>query len=513
MDFADIREAAPARAVSSGRLRRRIGSTAAWLVAALAFTVAHARVGAQESSATPPIPPGHWAYAALDRLAAAGLIDGEWAIGHQPQSAGAMESAFRSAQVRATEDGSPLADFARTSAQRFAREYAPSHDARGGSHVAVREATFRATGTTGAATGFGAVEIGVDVTASLGRHLALSYGPAMNVSAGATTVEHPRVTVVGKLGSWWATAGRQRFSFGPATGGLILNGASSFGGVMLGSDGAVRIGGVGRLLGPLHATAVVSRLPGDTLGKAAWFVAARVSLSPHPRVRIGLTRTALVAGNEHGDVGLSTLLMVMAGMHSRPNVEDQRASVDLSVALGGRAWRVVPYFEWGFEDTAGAYVEDPGVTAGAYMPFVPGLPDLSLRYEYTAFGESARMCWFCNSRITKWYRHSSVRSAYIGGDGLLIGHPLGGYGYEHRVDVAHWLAGGNARIHAALVRRRREPLNLLYESRPGASRGLGIAGSYRILSALTVDTSLWWESGDAGWRDAAASIGAQLRID
>lgn len=505
----DVERIASARAAGVRRAGWTIGTCT---VALLAVMLAAAGAGGQTSAATPPVPPGHWAYGALDRMAAAGLIDDEWAVGHRPQSAGVMMAALRAAQVSAVADASPLADFVRSSVRHFAREFPASHDGRGGSHVSMREATFRTSGRTGDASGFGTIEIGAELTAAIGRHFILSYAPTLNVSSDATTVEHSRVTMVGKLGSWWATAGRQRFSFGPASGGLILNGVSSFDGVMLGNDDAVRLGGIGRWLGPLHVTAVLSRLPADTLGAAAWFGAARVSLSPHPRVRIGLTRTAVVAGDEDGDLGLGTLLMVAAGKHTGQNVEDQRASMDLSVALGGRAWRIVPYFEWGFEDTAGAYVEDPGLTAGAYVPFVPGLADLSLRYEYTAFGKAAHMCWFCNARTTKWYRHGSVRSAYVGQDGLLIGHPLGGYGYQHRMDAIGWLIGGQARVQVTLVRRNREPLNLLYESQPGDSRAIGARGSYYVTSDLTLDAILWWESGDAGWRERAASLGAQLRF-
>lgn len=149
-----------------------------YTVALLLVALASARAGGQTPAATPPVPPGHWAYRALDRMAAAGLIDDEWAVGHRPQSAGVMMAALRAAQASAVEEASPLADFVRSSARRFAREFPPSHDARGGSHVSVREATFRASGTTGGAPGFGTIEIGADVTAALGRHFALKIGRA-----------------------------------------------------------------------------------------------------------------------------------------------------------------------------------------------------------------------------------------------------------------------------------------------------------------------------------------------
>lgn len=480
------------------------------MVALLVSGIMPVQALGQAPTATPPVPPGHWAYVALDRMAAAGLTNDAWAVGHRPQSAGVVRAAFWAAVVRAMLEDSPLVDFARSSARLFAREYPEAERARG-NHVAVREVWLRAAAATGPAALSDAVELGADVTASFGAHVVVSYAPAVHMRAdGSTTLEQPRVALVGKLGSWWASVGRHQLSFGPATGGLILNGASSFDGVLLGTDGAVRVGSIGRWLGPVHAIALVSRLPSDTLGAATWFGAARVTLSPHPRVQIGLNRTAVVAADERSGAGLGALLLVAVGKHTRPNVEDQRASVDLHVTLGSGSWRIVPYFEWGFEDTAGAYVEDPGLTVGAYLPSLPGVPALSLWYEYTAFGESARLCWFCTARTTGWYRHGSVRTAYIGEDGLLIGHPLGGYGHEHRVDATGWLRGARVRLRGTLVRRQREPLNLLYESRPGASHGIAVGSSYRASSTLTVDANLWWEWGEAGWHDGAASVGAHL---
>lgn len=424
-----------------------------------------------------------------------------------------MMSAFENAVIVATMEDSRLADFARASAGRFGREYPQSHRPRGQGELAVREVTLRVgRGEFGAGRGTN-VELGLDVTASLGSHFVLSYGPALNVSGGgSTSIEQPRMTLVGKLGSWWVSAGRQQLAFGPATGGLILNGAAAFDGVMVGSDGPFRLGSIGRWLGPIQATGLLSRLPSDTLGGAAWFGAARLTIMPHPRVQIGLNRTAVVAADdERLDVGLGALMRVAIGKHTRPNIEDQRASVDVSVGIGGSSWRVVPYFEWGFEDSAGAYIEDPGLTLGAFVPFLPGLPAVSLRYEYTAFGESARTLWSGGPAETrKWYRHSGTRAAYIGREGQLIGHPLGGYGYEHRVNAAAWILGSDARVYGTLVRRRRDPVNLLYERRPGQSHGLGLGGSYRFAEAVTVETDLWWEKGDRGWRDREVSLGARV---
>lgn len=488
--------------------RRRIGR--GMIAAAIAgIGLAAAPLAGQDEVATAPVALEHWGYDALDRLAAAGLSTEGWAAGHRPQSAGAMLAALRAAAKRAAGRSSPLAGFARSSAERFAGEYPHAGGGRPGA-TSRRQIVVRAGGL-GDAGDREAASVGVDLSASYGRHVALSYGSTMNVSADAApSVGRPSVTLVGKLGSWWVSAGRQRMAFGPGTDGLVLSGSAAFDGVMFGTDGAVRLGGIGRWLGPLRATAMVSRLPADTLGAAAWFGAMRLTLAPHPRIRIGLNRTTVIGTEVRGsELTLRDVLSIAAGKHTDPNFEDQRASLDLAVLLGNHSWRLAPYVEWGIEDSAGAHLEDPALSAGAYLPYLPGVPALSLRYEYTAFGESARLCWFCSARTTDWYRHGTVRSAYVGENGRLIGHRLGGYGHEHRLEADAWLHAHTARIRAVLIRRHREPRNLLYPNRPGDSHGAGVRASFRVTPALTLDADLRYERGEAGWDERAAWLGAR----
>src|SRR5690606_16687993 len=85
--------------------------------------IAHS-AAAQPAPATPPLAPDHWVHDALDRLASAGLLDGDWLAGARPASEHALAAAARVAAARA--DGSPLEPFAHAVAERLAEESSPS---------------------------------------------------------------------------------------------------------------------------------------------------------------------------------------------------------------------------------------------------------------------------------------------------------------------------------------------------------------------------------------------------
>ncbi|MFW6079236.1 MAG: capsule assembly Wzi family protein [Gemmatimonadota bacterium] len=498
---------------------RRIGGprmgAGAVLLVALVVLCGGGAVSAQRAElATAPVEVDHWAYAALDRLAAAGLLEEEWAPGRRPQPAGVMMEALREASRRAKKRSSPLDAFAAASVDRFGGEF-PQLGADGGagrSSAAARRSVMAGAVAGGPGLPERSWVLGYDLSASVDRHLAIRYGSAVSFGPDADASPGPSsIAVVGRLGGWWVSAGRQRVGFGPGTGGLVLNDAASFDGVLAGTGEPLRLGGPGRWLGPVHVRALASRIPADTVGAAAWFGAMRVTLEPHPRIRVGLNRTLVVARRvgDHSPT-FADLLRIAVGKHTQPNFEDQRASIDATVLLGTGEWRMASYLEWGIEDTAGAHFEDPALTVGAFVPHLPGLSRLSARYEYTAFGEAARVCGFCDAQRRNWYRHSGVRPAYVAGGGRLIGHPLGGYGHEHRVEAAAWLGGARARIEALYAARAREPGNLLYAERPGRSRAAALRTVYRLGRSLTLDGGVWRETGEAGWTDASARVAARV---
>ena len=476
---------------------------------------AHGRATAQVRPASVPLAAEHWAYEALERLGAAGLLDGAWLAGERPLSEGSVAAALRAAAARGRARSSPLARFAAGVLARFAEEYpfADSGPVPPAASRARQQVAFGLrAGSGGPAPERGAVVAGRFDVRLAGR-LAVLYEPELRAGGpGGAALVQRRALVAGRAGAWWAFAGRERFRWGPgAGGGLVLTDGVAFDGVALGLEDPVRLPGPARVLGPLRATLAVSVVGGDTLGPRVVFGAARLAVAPLPALQIGLNRTTIVAGQaaDGRRIGVGDVARLLVGVHTRPDFDDDRASVDLRVRADVARVPIVAYVELGFEDTAGAITEDPALVSGLYLPVIPGLPGVALRYEYAAFGDDARFCWYCEREPRNWYRHGHPRAAYASEDGVPYGHPLGGYGREHRVEARAWLWDARLRLGLAVLSRDRGPGNLLYGWRPGASRGAGLEAAYLVTTRARIEAAVEVERGRAGWRERAARVGVR----
>lgn len=517
---------APADAGIRARLRGWAIAAIGGCLLALAVVASPTAVPAQSPPASSPLHAGHWAYDALDRLSAGGVLDTLWLPGTRPRSQTAVAAALLAANRRAGSDSivSPLAAFAESALARFAAEYPRV--------VAVADRTddvYRPDSIRGFALRDGAVATdvraaggGFDSGRALGirprlaaaatRHLAVFYEPELRVGSGdaaSPTLTTARGGLTGKIGPVWLHAGRERLGFGPgAGGGIVLDDGASWDGVMAGLDQSVRLPLVSRYLGPVHALGLLSRIGPDSIGGRAWFGAMRFVAAPTSWIQIGVSRSLLVATEVRGGerIGLRDWLYALGGKHTP--FEDQLLAVDVRGEFGIGGTPLAAYLEWGMEDTAGGWVEDPGLLLGLFAPVLPGLPAASLRYEYAAFGDDAHICGFCGRQSRHWYRHGpDPRPLYATADGVPLAHPLGGYGHEHRLGMRVWARGGRLRGRATLLAREREPANILYDRWPGGSIGGVLGAAYRIVPAIEVAGSLRLETGD-GWTRRAGSVGA-----
>lgn len=458
-----------------------------------------------------PLGTDHWAYPLLDRLGAAGMLGPHGVGGGRPLSVAAVASALRHAADQVDGGGrGDLAALAEHALAQLLEEYPLA------GQDSDRRTPARGIGRPSLGIGLldaaaeegdwrGAVVDARLVAAPIGN-LAILYEPQLRfgvAESGSGRVDTETRRLIAST-AWRGVrfyGGREYLDFAVGSGGgIVLSDAVAFDGLGLSVDEPIQV----RWLGPVRGSLFLSRIGGDELGGRAYFGAMRFAFSPYPWVQAELNRTILLATEVTGErLGPGEFLQSLVGKHTA--FEDQKASIGLRFLAEVAGWPVQPYVELGFEDTAGID-EDPGLVTGIHLPSLPGLPALSFRYEYAAFGGAARP-FFGPGQSRNWYRHARVRSRYVDSDGVPLGHPLGGYGYEHRFESGVWLSGSRVQLDVAAFARDREDRNILADLRPGKSVGGSIDVRFRARPGFEIAGQVHGEDGRAGWRERVARIG------
>lgn len=459
-----------------------------------------------------PVPAGHWIFDILDAAAVAGLTDG-WLPGRRPASGVAVLQGLDDALA----GGSLSPAWRRTlegSRARLLQEFGLEDGSRlrASPHLGLRATDGPPIRSTSARPD--ATLAGVDLTWRPAPGLAIWADPTVEVGREGGDVPLPH------LGAAWEGAGVRL----EASHGALRFGAGGRGGVVAGGEASLlqlgaglsrpwRPGGWLRFLGLVDGSFSVSRFGADDYGPAVGFLAAEVRVRPAGWLLLQAQRSAVVAWSEEGKhPSAGDFAYMLIGKHTR--FDDQRFALGAQLGLHPFGVAVSPYMELGIEDSAGM-LEDPGVVLGVLLPSLPveGVP-VSMRYEYGAFGDDARVLWsgLCCFEPRRWYRHSlPPRTAYRDGDGDLLGHPLGGYGHEHLVQVAVPLLEAGLWLEGTLFAREREEGNLLFDLVPGESRG-GALGVRLYVGRLDATLGLVHENGEAGWSRTRLDVKGRLLV-
>lgn len=489
----------------------------------LALTVP---VGAQDISIPPVnIPSTHWIYPLLDRLAADGLLYGEWLPGRRPVGGSAVSTALDTAVARAARDAPVWLETA-TAAREWLHEEFGLSDER--SFRALPTAAGRLT--DGPLTPPSALLAGAELVYEPGRNVGLWAAPALELGEDGVGVPMPRLGAAWSPGPVRVSAHYGAHRLGPgASGGMVLHDAAALPWLEVALDEPIRLPWLLRHLGPMQFSFAASRIGGDALGSTVGFFAGDLRVQLFPWLTGALYRTAVVATEVDGhtltfDHVLTMLQGSRAGLPA--NFDDQKASMSYLFRFRIAGVAVNPYLVWAWEDTW-EIDEDPGAILGVWLPAIPVADrPVGVRYEYTAFGEPGMIVWPWTDGIWQhrsWYRHSTTRSVYVDGDGTPLGHPLGGYGTEHRLEVEVPLPASGLLLRAAGFTRERvqgETLNpqrqpprlqhysnILYDDVPGRSLGGWLEGSLRT-GELRLAGRVDLEVGDEGWTRAAAGFQA-----
>lgn len=338
--------------------------------------------------------------------------------------------------------------------------------------------------------------VDVRLAADVGSHLAAAMSVGA-IGSHAYVDEAYLVTGVSALGLW---LGRRPVGYRVGRGGGVVLDSLSVDGLGLFLTRPVDL----PVVGPIRLETDLSRVDDNgTIGRP-YFWSSRLSLQPHPRFGMGVTRGVMFGGENHEAVTLRNVLYMIVGKHGSAGsgFENQIVSLDMRYRPPLPA-PVVVRLEWGFEDSAGAWWVQPGIVAGVELAAVPGLPELALGLEHTGIAGEAE-------GHPIWYRHWRFLDGWAA-EGALLGHPLGGHGRE-------WLLYGTAdlldrglRVDTRLFTRDRGEFNVFAPDRAGRSTGARVEVEWRLSRSLELVGGAVWEEGASDWRQTAATVGARLR--
>lgn len=510
--MAEIRRVSPLPfSFGRRRPRRRHSRARRALLAALLCALAAAPAAAQAQTpgaASPFLPPDHWAVEAVRTLHAAGFLPAGLDRGTRTLTRLEAGALLRAALERSAVEVPGTETLARAWAARFGVEF-PEVDARldgarpgaafttgwadfsysrregqlaPGAHADYDEESW--TGPTPLPDGTRS-RSALHLAGDLFPHLAAVVEP-FQVS-GDWDLASAYVTGAWRgLGAW---AGRRTSGFGAGEGrGVVLNPVTSFdgGGLFLPRPLALPV------LGPVRGELFLSRIADNGPMDDVWLFGTRATVTPHPRVGLGVSRAGMVAAAE-GGLGVADLLYVLVGGHAGGSqFDNQVAALDAWWRLPVPAVPLLASVEWGFDDSAGAIVDVPGIVAALEVPVVPGLPVLALRIEHARFEGSC-----CSN--PPWYRHSLGFHEGWTTEGLPLGHRLGGHGTEWTGEARASLMDARALVRAQLFARERGAENLFAPDREGASTGALLRADVQVAPRTQVLVEGEVEEGD-GWR-------------
>jgi hypothetical protein len=336
---------------------------------------------------------------------------------------------------------------------------------------------------------------------SLGSHLAFEAATAIDVRRGVL----PVAEAVGAWGPWQVAAGRQAVGYAWAgQGGLVLSGTAPLDRVEISTRRPLVLPSLLHPLGRASVHGFLGRMPEARHPGRPYFWGARLAVQPQARISVAIQRAGLFGGNPELPITAGRIARMLVGGVGSAGFEDQIVSVDARYRLPtDRFLPLTASVEWGAEDGAGALVDEPGLVYGLHAPALPAAPWLSLGLEY------ARIAGHCCGN-PPWYRHFAFPGSWAQGDRPL-GLPLGGAGWERRVDAHADLRDSSLRLDAHAFERVRFPENLFVPGREGRSTGFGLEGSWRLAPGSEAYFSGARENGE-GWRETALDLGGRVFI-
>lgn len=497
-----------------------------FVLAMIAGPVVPALASAQPSPsrfASAYLPAGHWSIDAVRRLDAFGLVRSGFDRGAQTLPRRVVAAALEEANRIAAEEAPAFLPLVRAYLERFSEEYPETvAGVRGGVARGLRPSDGAALAAYERHRGRMAPGVGYENDVDWSGPISVDDVSGAAAGAEWSAVFFPHVAVIMNpirrgddwrlegvyvAGVWRALGGwigRRQIGYGRARGGgIVLNAVTGLDGGGIHLQEPVRLPAFLDALGPVTFEAVLARGEENGPVEEPWVLVTRATIEPHPRIAVGLSRAAMFGGEDENGINLRNLAYLMIGKHAGAGsgFDNQVVALDVWYRPPVGALPLALYFEWGIEDSAGAFVDTPGLLVGIEIAAVPGLPMLSLALERASF---ARSC--CGNPI--WYRHWRFHDGWSHG-GVPLGHRLGGHGFEWLLAARADLMEARLRLDARGFTRNRGAENLFAPDRAGESTGGSLALAYRMRQRLEALIDLAEESGD-GWSESSARMGVRV---
>lgn len=214
--------------------------------------------------------------------------------------------------------------------------------------------------------------------------------------------------------------GKDSQRWGPGRNGAILlsNNAEPFTMLKLANSTPALLPWILRYLGPFRFVLFATRLEKERTVPEPYLWGMRIDIKPLPYLELGAARTALLGGEgRKANFGTWWRSLTSRGENeSEKEPGDQRAGWDARIILPFRVQPLVLYIERAGEDEAGGLPTKWATLTGLYLPRIVSFDWLELRAEYA------------NTRIKRqpgiWYTHHIYRSGYTYKD-RIIGHYIG----------------------------------------------------------------------------------------
>lgn len=442
------------------------------------------------TTASPFVPPGHWSYAVLRRMDAAGLL---------PAGADVARRTITHAEISSLLSGEYL--------HHFQEEFDVARPLLGSSTIfaELREHEMRAG--VGYDTVWVPGEVGERET-DKGVLARLTYSSTYLAGAAALgddgVEELQVIATAGAIGVW---GGKRALGYRVAHGGGVavdnveINGAGAF------LTRPVRI----PLLGPFRFETHVSKIDNvlnfenTQRNVEPWFWTARGSFEPHTRLRVGVTRGMIFGGEGNVPVTASRLLKNLLGIYTSDgenSFANQLVSVDFRYRAPTGRLPMTLYVDWGSDDAYGAWWRVPGIVGGVEFSALPAR-DVSVGVERAEFVRNT-------TTNSNWYQNAWFRGGWTD-DGELLAHSLGGHGLEWRAFATAGSATLGLSGDAAIFTRHRRDQNLFSPTRQGKSAGASLNANVRMSPSLRLLFEGEIERGESGsWTASQARAGARF---